>query len=297
MSRRLLLRAFCAFVVASLAPFRVAAQEIESAPAHSTTDAEASSRGTTERRAVRLGHDALALYEASRWDEAYARFETAEQLVHSPVFLLYMARCRRNAGRLLEAAERLERLSVERVAEDAPAAWHGAIADASAELIALRRAIPRIVVVVRGAPNARVSLDGRELSTTALGKPLAVDPGRHALIARDSNGRQVVRSFQVAEGQPTTVVDASFSTTSALLRDRKPPTGDSASVWRTAGYVLLGVGAAGLGAGLGAAVVASRDSSRDTDDWATWSTAGLVAGGAVAGAGVLLLLLHPSGGL
>jgi hypothetical protein len=265
------------------------AQEAETPPA----DGDASTRWATERRAVRLGHDALALYEASRWNEAYDRFQAAEALVHSPVFLLYMARCRRNAGRLLEAADRLERLSRERVPEDASTAWHGAVADAGAELIALRRAIPRVVVVVQGAPAARVTLDGRELPASKLGKSLDLDPGRHSLAARDSQGRRVVRSFQVESGQATTTVALSFPTL-VEARDRKAPGGGSTSFFRTGGFVLLGVGAAALGAGMGAAIVAAdRDANEGADDWRAASTVSLAAGGVLAGAGVLVLLTTP----
>jgi len=288
-------RMLAAAGVLLLSTLQVAAQDADSASTDTAAEGDAAARWATERRAVRLGHDGIALYEASRWNEAHDRFQAAEQLVHSPVFVLYMARCRRNAGRLLEAAERLERLSLERVPEDAPPAWHGATADAGAELIALRRAIPRIVVVVRGAQDARVSLDGRELPASSLGKWLDLDPGRHSIIARDSKGRQIVRRFHVAEGQATTTLNVSFHTAFEARRDPKASASDTASVWRTAGFVLLGVGAAGLGVGIGAAVVAAgRDTSEDREDWGAWSTAGLAAGGVVAGAGVLLLLLHPS---
>ena len=242
-------RALIALGLASLVAQTAVAQEQEVVAADQTPTTDDRGRWAAERRAVRLGHEALALYEASRWDEAYQRFQTAEQLVHSPVFLLYMARCRRNTGRLIEAADRFARLSRERVAEDAPAAWHGAVADADAELIALRRVIPRVVVVLRGAPNARVTLDGRELSSAALGKSLPLDPGRHSIVARDSKGRKVSRAFNVVKGQATTTVDLSFD---KRPEDSRDPASAGGSGWRTAGLVLAGVGAVGLGVGIGA---------------------------------------------
>jgi hypothetical protein len=271
----------------SLSP-ELPAQELEPST-EAAAESDGSARGTKERSAVRLGHDGLALYEASRWNEAHDRYRAAERLVHSPVFLLYMARCRRNVGKLLEAAQQLERLSHERVPEDAPTAWHGAIADAYAELIALRRSIPRVVIVLSDAPDARVRLDGRELPSSSLGKSLDLDPGRHTLVAR-SKGRKLVRSFAVSQGQATTRLEVSFATTNGP-GDSKAPERDSTSTWRTAGFVLLGVGAAGLGFGAGAAVVAA-DRDRD-DDWGAWSTVSLTAGGTVAAAGVLLLALNP----
>ena len=230
------------------------AQEPEPRADGENARTDESARWAAERRAVRLGHQALSLYEASRWNEAYDRFQTAEQLVHSPVFLLYMARCRRNAGRLIEASDRFTRLSRERVPEDAPAAWHGAVADADAELIALRRSIPHIVIVLRGAAGARLTLDGRELPPSSLGKSLPLDPGRHSLVARDSKGKKTIRTFHVAKGQATTTVDVSFD---SPVDTQRQAASSGGSGWRTAGLVLLGIGAVGLGVGIGAVLVSN----------------------------------------
>ena len=264
------------------------AQEAEK---NANAESASSQRWAAEKKAVRLGHDGIALYEASRWDEAYQRFNAAEALVHSPVFLLYMARCRRNTGKLLEAAERFDRLSRERVSDDAPAAWHGAVADARAELIALRRSIPRIVVVLRAPLDSRLTLDGRELPASALGKSLDLDPGRHSIVARDPKGRRVVRSFQLTSGQATTTVDVSFQSAALTHPDSLTKASDPAAAWRTAGFVFLGVGAAGLGAGVGAAIVAADREGGQKDDWRAGSTVALASGAAIAGAGALLLLL------
>jgi hypothetical protein len=243
-------RALFVIGVACSTALSAGAQEPESR-AHDQVPATERARWANERRAVRLGHEGLALYEASRYRDAYDRFQRAEQLRHSPVFLLYMARCRRNMGRLIDAADRFARLSRERVAEDAPAAWHGAVADADAELIALRREIPHVVVVLRGAPDARVTLDGRKLASSVLGKSLPLDPGRHSVVARDSKGRKVSRTFRLAKGQATTTVDLSFAEPVEAPRDSASASG---SGWRTAGIVLLGTCAVGLGVGIGAAL-------------------------------------------
>ena len=97
--RRLRLVAGALWLVA----LKAAAQEPEPRADDKSAQGDESARWAAERSAVQLGHDGLALYEASRWSEAHERFQTAERLVHSPVFQLYMARCRRNMGRLIEA--------------------------------------------------------------------------------------------------------------------------------------------------------------------------------------------------
>ena len=54
-------------------------------------------------RALELGKSAIEVYNEGRWVDAYDRFAKADKLVHSPVFVLYMARCRRQLGNLVQA--------------------------------------------------------------------------------------------------------------------------------------------------------------------------------------------------
>src|SRR5262249_55086162 len=58
---------------------------------------------TNAASALRAGRTGLDLYEAGKWASAFDVFVAAERMAHSPVFLLYQARCRRNTGNLLEA--------------------------------------------------------------------------------------------------------------------------------------------------------------------------------------------------
>ena len=295
--RRCLWCVLCAWAAVALSTPSAGGQEIVAAPAENAGTNE-EKRWEAERRAVRLGHEGLALYERSLWEEAYGRFQAADELVHSPVFLLYMARCRRNSGKLLEAKTLFERVSAERISGQSPPAWHGAIADASAELIALRRAIPHLVVIVRegAGSGTRVRLDGRELAPSQLGKPIEVDPGRHFVVARDSGGREVLETVDLAEAEPPRAVQLSFDASAGRQRENAS-SGDSGEAWRTLGFVVLGVGAAGVGVGIGTAVVAAtRDSSEDAREWGAWSIASFIGGGAIAGAGALILILSPSRG-
>jgi hypothetical protein len=297
MSQCLLKRWLLALVACNVvlcAARRAGAQSSDSPEAADT--AASASRVTTERRAVSVGHAALELYEASRWDDAYERFKAAEALVHSPVFVLYMARCRRNGGKLLEARQLFERVSAERVSEQAPPAWHGAVADASAELMALRRSIPRVIIILRGEWNSEpsLSIDGREVALVSLGKPIELDPGRHWILARDAQGRRALRGVELVAGQAASTIELRLEPLANQSAAASPP-GDSGTAFRTTGFVLLGVSAVGLSVGVGTAIAAAnQDKDADAERWARWSIAGFIAGGFAAGAGVLFLILSPS---
>jgi hypothetical protein len=70
----------------------------------------------TNQRALKLAYEADDLYARGQWAGAYDRFAEADGLAHSPVFVLYMARCRKNAARLIEAEAIFTRLSRETLA-------------------------------------------------------------------------------------------------------------------------------------------------------------------------------------
>ncbi len=87
--------------------------------------------------AIEKGRQGLESYEHGNWQDAISRFEEAEALYHSPVFLLYSARSLRNAGRLREASRMFSRLSAGQVGATAPEAWKQAQAAGRVELQAL----------------------------------------------------------------------------------------------------------------------------------------------------------------
>src|SRR5262249_45683700 len=134
------------------------------------------------QRAVTLGYEADGLYAKSRWNEAYERFAQADQLAHSPVFVLYMARCRKNAGRLLEARSLYERTARETVSPDAPKPFREAVSDAATEREEVSRRIPSVRLTVTGASGpATLSVDGN--AVPAGSTSLELDPGDHEVKA------------------------------------------------------------------------------------------------------------------
>jgi tetratricopeptide (TPR) repeat protein len=88
--------------------------------------------------AVALGQRGLQAFRQGDWSEAYDSFHRAETLVHSPVFLLYMARTRAEQGANSEALDLYARVAAEPFTDDTPEAWKQAIRQAEAEAQALR---------------------------------------------------------------------------------------------------------------------------------------------------------------
>lgn len=89
-------------------------------------------------QAIEQGERGLQAFRQGDWAPAYRLFEAAEGLVHSPVFLLYMARSREQQGELAEALELYARVTSEVLGDSAPESWRTAVTQATLESDALR---------------------------------------------------------------------------------------------------------------------------------------------------------------
>jgi hypothetical protein len=137
-------------------------------------------------RAVKLGQEGFERFTHGRWAEALASFELAERLRHSPVFVLYIARSRHRLGALVAARDAYRQLAGERIDEEAPKAWHSAVADGKREYLTLEARIPRLMVIVRGTAAATtITVDGKPLARAA---SAALDPGVHHVVAKNAQG-------------------------------------------------------------------------------------------------------------
>ena len=188
---------------------------------------------------------------------------------------------------------------------------------------------------VRGAPSSdvTVSVDDAAFPAAAFGIKRASDPGPHSVRASAPGFAPLVTSFTVTEGQAT-VVSVTLrpipgpEPAAAATAETPPPALPSAPAHvesaapapllsstpfgRTAGYAMLGIGAAGLVAGGVMGVLAlskhaslsggcpdghcaPSDSSQVSlyDTLATGSTVALVAGAVGVATGFTLLLTTP----
>ena len=273
----------------------------------------ARAQSPAEERAVQLGHEALALFEAGDCTSATTRFEEADRLVHSPVFVLYVARCRRKAGQLLAAREDYRRIVAEALPDAAPEPWRMAHADAAAELGALNGHIPALSIVVR-APrlnDVAVRIDGEVVAIAALGRPVPLDPGVHKVSAEAPGEPPINREIQLTEDR-VEAIELSFGVPVPAPTYVAVPVPAKKEGSLVPGLVVLGAAGVALGVGGVAGAVAKLDESsilshcngnlcllsdQGTANTAVTlagvSTAGFIAGGVLAATGVVLVIVRP----
>ncbi|HEY0462943.1 MAG TPA: hypothetical protein VGC79_01985, partial [Polyangiaceae bacterium] len=204
-----------------------------------------------ERATARdAANNGRAAFDAGKYEKAIDYLSRAEQLVHSPTHLLYVARSQAKLGRLVAAHETYLKITRETLASNAPKAFVNAQAAAEQEQDALDDRLPSVTVTLQGAttaPEVTVQMDGTPLPTAMIGIPLPADPGEHVFKASGPTIASDPVTVRLAEAAKQTVILTLRSTGAAL-----PPV---AGVGAHAGN-----GAAQPAAGA-AAVAAQADSS------------------------------------
>jgi hypothetical protein len=216
------------------------------------------------RSAAEAGADA---FEQGQFERALELFSRAEQLVHAPPHLLFMARSQEKLGRLVDAHESYLKILNEPLPANAPPAFKSARTHAEAEVGAIEARIAYVTVNVRGGDDAKqavLSMDRTDLPPAAAGIPIPTDPGSHVFSAHTARSRSDEVTVNVRDGTKETVeltlfadpnappLAASTAPVAAAAGDPAPqPNADTSSspAQRVFGFVALGVGAAGVGVG------------------------------------------------
>lgn len=261
---------------------------------------------------------------AERGDHATAcqRFEESNRLDPALGTLFNLADCEEKIGKLASAWQRFREVAQRLSPTDERS---GIARDRAA---ALEPRLPKLVLrLAEGAPpEAVVVRDGVELGPASLGLGLPVDPGQHSVIVRAPGRVDRHYDLSLAEGEarelhlevgapePAVATEISppqpqlHSGTSSELNVLSPS--ESTSPSRTAGYVLTGVGAAGLVAGFvtgglalsrksemedncdarGACNQTGLDAAESGDTFATISTVTFGVGALGVALGTVLLL-------
>lgn len=228
----------------------------------------------------------------------------------------------RDQGKLVEAREQFRLCA----AQGCP---QMVVQDCGGWLSDVEKNLPTVVVTAKdGSGNdlvdVQVTVDGQLLLSKLTGEALPMDPGPHTFHFATSGGTSTDRQVLVKQGDknqevaavlgaaaPTATPPPAPPPAPAASRAVQTPSSSSGSGWRTAGWVLGGLGIVGLGVGTVFGIVAMGDKNSahcDASNFcdpgpldsgrsaATGADVGFIAGGALLAGGIVVLLLAPSGG-
>lgn len=265
---------------------------------------------------------------------ALRAFEAADAIMHVPTTGLEVARTQAMLGLLVEARDGALRVVRSPQASNEPAPFVEARTAAKKLAEDLETRIPSVRVVLKNAPpNAAVTIDGSPMPAIAIGLPRKLDPGGHVVVARAGSTERTM-NVQVFEREAKDVtIDLNAPAAPAAVEPPReahatapPPAPEPVATahrppWTAVGVAFLGVGGAGvvLGAIAGSISLAQTSSIRsqctvnvcptklsDGSDTtsalatanalATLSDVAFIAGGVLAAAGVVFVVIGGSHG-
>lgn len=150
----------------------------------------------TARRFMDEGKARLKADEIGRAIEA---FQKAHDIMHVPTTGMALARAHLAAGHLVEARDlALEVGRMPRGPGD-PAVFDAARKQARELEAQLEPRMPTVRIKIKGGPASRVAVDDVEIPASAIGAPIAVNPGKRVLSARNAAGGEAKETLEVAE--------------------------------------------------------------------------------------------------
>ena len=290
--------------------------------------ADASAQSEADKTTARaLAVEAQEALEAKRYEEAADKFGRAEKLFHAPTLVVGLARAYVGMGKYVEAMEAYNEVIREPLEADAPEPFKAAKNDARKEIQGLDQKIGWITLRVEGPSEPTVDLDGQSVSIASLGVRRAINPGDHVVRVSASGWLTAEQSFSIGAGGTEEVVitlEEGADDPSVIPAGGGPGTagsgadgadeGGGTSTLTILGWTGIGVGGAGIiiGAITGGLAIGKRGELVDNcseagecgpeqqstlDSYRTMgtiSTIGFVAGGVLAAAGTVLLIVAPS---
>jgi hypothetical protein len=216
---------------------------------------------STRNAARNLAGQGKESFASGRFDEARDLFHRAYTLVAAPTIALYEARALVKLHRFVEAEEAYMKALRTKLDPGASEQFRTAVTDAESELLALRPNIPRLTIVVSGGgaedPGLVVLLDGAPVKHAVLGVETPADPRDHELTATAPGGQPAALKFSLAEKEQKRVEIAVPAGSDVAAAPAAPPAApaaaaapDGASRQKILGFVVGGVGVAGLATGL-----------------------------------------------
>lgn len=253
--------------------------------------------------------------DAGDFDTACARFAESQRFDPAPGTLINLADCEEQRGRTATAWGLYREVLGALGPSDERRTTY-----VRARIAELEPKLPRLTVRDgTETKGLRITRDGSELGAASHGVALPVDPGKHVVVAK-AGKREARFEIELAPGESRELLvsaadlGGASATQPAKKSDARPrQPGGTPTVQRTAGWVLLGLGAAGLAAGTITGLLAIGRSGEVEDQcdagyackpagveaadsgrlFAQVSTVAFVAGIASAASGTVLVLTAP----
>ncbi len=164
--------------------------------------------------AIALGHEGLKLMDRGEYERAFSLFERAEQLAHSPVFLIYQARAAWQLGHYQTALTLYQACSAEKLDEKSPELWKQTVAEAERERARLSEQMPVVKLSFAGGltpplevtvqrkseqSGAAVQTSMSEFSSAA-SQVMDLDPGHYLITVKDRQRRVIEHALRVKPG-------------------------------------------------------------------------------------------------
>lgn len=279
-----------------------------------------------------LFEDAKKLMTKGDFAAACPKFNDSQNLDPAPGTQFNLANCYEKAGQTASAWATFKSAAASYRAHNR-GDWETKARDRASVLEPKLSKLTVVVPPASSVPGLEVKRDGQSLSASELGSPIPVDPGEHAIEATAPGKKPWKTTAKVAptpgeqkvsigpldaEAKPPVAVTPPTTTAPAtppaVVATDSPPQ-NKGSGQKTAGFVALGVGGAGLVVGGVTGVMAMSknktandacpnnggcasqdavDANSSAKSLATISTVGFIVGGVGLAAGIVLLATAPS---
>jgi hypothetical protein len=263
-----------------------------------------------------LFNDGRTAMESKDYDTACQRFRESNRLDPAVGTLLNLAVCETARGRVATAWE-LFRAVAEKLPGDDPRRDF-----VSKQLAQIEPRLPHLVLTLAsGAPvDTRAKEGDAEFASATFGVPLPMDPGKHSFVVDAQGYDSATLDVELTEGQqqsleiapgPLKPVTQTLPTTSSPLAPESSNERRRGHDTRVLGFIVGGVGVAGLGVGLTTGLMAlgkkstadsqcsdelkhctaaGRDAASSGRTLAVVSTVGWIAGALGVGAGAYFII-------
>ncbi len=173
----------------------------------------------TARRLMDEGKERAKNGENERALEAYQK---AHDLMKVPTTGMTLVKAHLALGHLIEARDvalEVARMPRER---NEPGIFDKARRDAKELEASLKPRIPTVRIVVKGGPATKVTVDDVDVAPLLLGEPVAMNPGKHAIVAKNADNVEKRGEVDLAE-RDAKQVDLALPVPNPVLLVTVPP--------------------------------------------------------------------------